>query len=219
MTAISATTRQVKTMADGTLRLTIDIEPNDAAQAFTLFGQPSVAVAIARLTQQAAQQDARRKAAKPYGEAYKALYLHGWFYSRDVAEALGTDAEYQDWVRTQPSAYSGGCDWDCDKGEPRCEYAHVRRARDSGTGYKPKFSGIPLTHAEHHIQHQHGESALEGLDMEKKAGEYLAKWIKIKLYQLFGVQSLGEVEPRKFRETMIALSIAGTLPNGWGADE
>lgn len=39
----------VKTMADGTLRLAIDIEPRNAQAAFMLFGAPGRAVALAAL--------------------------------------------------------------------------------------------------------------------------------------------------------------------------
>src|SRR5262245_14745507 len=46
-------------------------------------------------------------------------------------------------------------------GEGRCVAAHVRRASDSGTAYKAAYSCVPLTDAEHRLQHQKGESALK----------------------------------------------------------
>lgn len=39
----------VKTMADGTLRLTVDIEPSNATAAFALFGSPGRAMVLAAL--------------------------------------------------------------------------------------------------------------------------------------------------------------------------
>ena len=39
----------VKTMADGTLRITVDIEPRNAQAAFALFGAPGRAMALAAL--------------------------------------------------------------------------------------------------------------------------------------------------------------------------
>ena len=39
----------IKTMADGTLRLTVDIEPRNAQAAFALFGAPGRAMALAAL--------------------------------------------------------------------------------------------------------------------------------------------------------------------------
>jgi len=49
MTVIEASSVRVATMADGTLRLTVDIEPRNATAAFTLFGSPGVALGIAAL--------------------------------------------------------------------------------------------------------------------------------------------------------------------------
>lgn len=58
---IQATSRTVKTMADGTLRLTVDISPMYAQNAFTLFGMPDAPVVLARLTQEAAMQEAQKE--------------------------------------------------------------------------------------------------------------------------------------------------------------
>ena len=70
MSAIEAVTRTCKTMSDGTLRLTVDISPIHAQDAFKLFGMPDVPMAIARLTQDAAKQSAQAEtieADKPKG--------------------------------------------------------------------------------------------------------------------------------------------------------
>ena len=55
-------------------------------------------------------------------------------------------------------------------------------------GIKPLFSGVPLTHTEHVVQHQHGEAyvlAANGIIaedaaawFESKADEYLERWRK-----------------------------------------
>lgn len=47
--AIEFATVGTKTMADGTLRLTVDIEPRDALAAFTLFRSPGTAGAVAAI--------------------------------------------------------------------------------------------------------------------------------------------------------------------------
>lgn len=76
MSAISATSRTCKTMADGTLRLTVDIEPNSAQMAFQLFGMPDVPIALARLTQDAsiqAKQSETIDSEKPKGGALAKL--------------------------------------------------------------------------------------------------------------------------------------------------
>ena len=59
MTAIIASTVGVKTMADDTLRLTIDIDPRYAGEAFALFGKRGSACAIARLTNESAVEEMR----------------------------------------------------------------------------------------------------------------------------------------------------------------
>lgn len=60
MSAIIASTVGVKTMADDTLRLTIDIDPQYAGEAFALFGKRGSACAIARLTNEAAVTEMRK---------------------------------------------------------------------------------------------------------------------------------------------------------------
>lgn len=49
MSVIEGSSVSVKTMSDGTLRLSIDIEPRNAQAAFVLFGAPGRAVALAAL--------------------------------------------------------------------------------------------------------------------------------------------------------------------------
>jgi hypothetical protein len=50
---IEGATARISTLVDGTLRVTIDIEPRDAQAAFRLFGTPGTAVALAALNHQA----------------------------------------------------------------------------------------------------------------------------------------------------------------------
>jgi hypothetical protein len=49
MSAIEAASVGIKTMADGTLRLTVDVEPANAQAAFSLFGAPGTPMALAAL--------------------------------------------------------------------------------------------------------------------------------------------------------------------------
>lgn len=49
MSAIEASSVGVKTMADGTLRITCDIHPTHAQPAFALFGAPGTPMALAAL--------------------------------------------------------------------------------------------------------------------------------------------------------------------------
>ena len=60
MSAIEASSVRMQTMADGTLRMVVDIEPRHARDAFGLFGTPGTALALAAL-----------KPAQPQGAAPK----------------------------------------------------------------------------------------------------------------------------------------------------
>ena len=52
---VEGATAKISTLVDGTLRLTVDIEPHAAQAAFRLFGSPGTAVAIAALKQPEAE--------------------------------------------------------------------------------------------------------------------------------------------------------------------
>jgi hypothetical protein len=56
MHAIEGATARISTLVDGTLRVTVDIEPRDAQAAFRLFGTPGTAVALAALNSEAKQE-------------------------------------------------------------------------------------------------------------------------------------------------------------------
>ena len=71
------------------------------------------------------------------------------------------DKAFREWIQTQPSCIDGESfsEWDDSLGEWRNPACHVRRAGEAGTAYKPPYSCIPLTHAEHHEQTVKGELA------------------------------------------------------------
>lgn len=48
---IEATSVTCKTLVDGTLRITVEIEPNNALAAFALFRQPGTVMALAAIKQ------------------------------------------------------------------------------------------------------------------------------------------------------------------------
>jgi hypothetical protein len=75
---IEATSRTVKTMADGTLRLTVDISPVHARDAFVLFGTPDAPVVLARLNQEAAKTSAQKEII----EQDKGGFLSQWLAMR-----------------------------------------------------------------------------------------------------------------------------------------
>jgi hypothetical protein len=66
---IEATSGQCRTMADGTLRLTVDISPTHAQDAFRLFGMAGLPMVLARLTPEAAKYSAQDAAIEADGQA------------------------------------------------------------------------------------------------------------------------------------------------------
>jgi len=96
----------------------------------------------------------------------------------EKARIKGTDTEYLDWLRCWPSCLSGAYS-EVVNGEGKCEAAHVRRvASGAGVAIKPEYSAVPLTHDEHNLQHQKGESAFTSPEwFEREANRYLAMWI------------------------------------------
>lgn len=79
MDAIEAVSRSVKTLADGTLRLSVDISPIHAQDAFKLFGSPDVPMALARLTVEASKERAQ---AEMVEDKPKGGYLSQWLAMR-----------------------------------------------------------------------------------------------------------------------------------------
>jgi hypothetical protein len=96
------------------------------------------------------------------------------------AFAYGTDRDFIEFVRSQPSAFSGGwAKWDGTRGEGRCEAAHWRTAATSGTAFKAPYSCIPLTMTEHRRQHQYGcELFGDRAWWKEKAEHYLMLWVE-----------------------------------------
>jgi hypothetical protein len=83
---------------------------------------------------------------------------------------FGTDKEFQDFVRKQPSAFSGK--------KENIVFAHHRTAENSGTAIKPPFSGIPLTWEEHALQHRIGQYAfMPKWWWKSHVNMYLNEWV------------------------------------------
>lgn len=90
---IEAVSRTVKTMADGTLRLTVDISPIHAQDAFSMFGKPDAPVVLARLTRQAAQASAQAETISKDRVTGLALLAVEWC----------KDPEFLEWMKSETS--------------------------------------------------------------------------------------------------------------------
>jgi hypothetical protein len=93
-----------------------------------------------------------------------------------LARQKGPERKYLDWLRTQPSARSGRFSWS--DGQPFCEPAHFRTARNSGIGQKPEYIALSLTHDEHQEQHRVGQFNFMPREWwEEKTRESLQRWL------------------------------------------
>ena len=207
-----------RTMADGTLRVQIDISPSDAVSAFTAFGAPGSAVALARLTDASAVEHERPKHGRgEYGEVAKNLKLSGFFRSPAVWQAVGSDEEYLAWIKRQPCAVTGQYSGYDDAGEGYSIPAHVRRVGNgSGTAVKPPYSAIPLTDALHKKQHQHGEtSIMPQEEWDKKRIQYVSKWAWNTLKAELGFESWSEIAPQTMYNWCKRKGVDKYLPPGY----
>lgn len=103
------------------------------------------------------QEPEAAAAPRRYGQQARELKLSSFFRAPEVWKVLGTDAEFRAWVTRQPSILSGGFNEYDDAGDGRCVACHVRRAGESGTGYKAEYACVPMTDAEHRDQHAYSE--------------------------------------------------------------
>lgn len=93
---VAGSTHTLRTRVDGSLSITIEVEPRHAQVAFSMFGTPGTPVAIARLVPEAAQQEAKREfiaqqEKESWGHVYKPLFSLGWFHNPRVIAAYGVD--------------------------------------------------------------------------------------------------------------------------------
>lgn len=79
---IQATSKNVRTLVDGTLRLTVDISPHQALSAFQLFGMPDAPVVLARLMPGAALEHAQNEMIEEDAKEAKGGFLSQWLAMR-----------------------------------------------------------------------------------------------------------------------------------------
>jgi hypothetical protein len=133
MSAILATSGAIRSLVDGTLRLTVDIEPKDAQAAFALFGKPGSPVALARITNEAAVEHDRKAQAQPPAEPLERKQLS---VASKVALTVA-DPEFHDFMRDPRNGFLkrwanvGGLSDDADTAEGIVKaWVGVDRKRD-----------------------------------------------------------------------------------------
>lgn len=192
MSAIICNIESVRTRAstqEALLTLAVPIEQGALIAGFMAKIGKQVGVAFADVEQ-----------SKDYGHEAAGLRKSGFFRIPQVWKAIGTDDEFRAWIQRQPSAISGDFSEYVD-GEGRNIAAHVRRAGESGAGYKAPYACIPLTNAEHQNQHQVGESALGGKEWcDKMRIKYVEQWAWDTLKAQLGRAHWSDVPPETLRE-------------------
>ena len=141
-----------------------------------------------------------------HGKYWQGVIAHGTFNAPPVLEAIGTDEDFLHWIRKQPSCLSGAHDWDELNGEGRNEPAHVRRISEgAGEGTKPDYYCVPMTHAEHFLQHQSGETACLNLHGPKKRGADPGSYNEAEAFEWF------EKKAQHYRTEWASQTLAETL--------
>jgi len=207
--AVSGTRRAMKEMVDGTLRVQVDIDPSDRKLFFDNFNEIDTRVCLVRLKSESQIQDETTET----GRMAQALYKNGFFINPIVNSVLGSDADFLDWIRSHTVSATGKNEKPDDPIVP----AHVRRVQyGSGTGIKPEYSAIPLLNSEHNLQHQKGESAVASREQfEKWRNSYLTKWSKLKVYEVFGIDSLKELNKQEFCNWASKNGLMRFIPTAW----
>ncbi len=215
MSAIQGTISKFSSLADGTIRLQVDVHHRYASEALDLLCEVGATVAVARLVEEQTEQarydsvtttgSGRQVDEEPAPAARKDplvgtvmahFYKSGFFQSPKVLKSLGKDAEFLQWLRLQVCWHCSKQDSSAaDDGGPQVFYvqaAHVRRiAAGSGTSRKPAYSAIPLCSTCHGIQHAVGESGLAPSEWwESNAAKAREEWGHMKLREVFATDSI-----------------------------
>lgn len=164
-----------------------------------------------------------------YGEFWRDLIASGFFRALPVLREIGSEDRFEEWIRQQPSVINGNCDWDPDKGERRCEPAHIRSVADgSGTAEKPPYFAVPMTHKQHQLQHDKGYSAVTGLIpgeaiefLSKRADRYRTEWASLRLAEILApnTSSRAEVHPDMVRSWVSENDLGNYFPKKLREDE
>jgi hypothetical protein len=191
--AIAGMLMSYRTLADGGVRVTIDLPTTESRHFHSLFPEIHCEVAIARLVADIANAQSA-ESPRDYGQYAKALRLSVFFGIPEVWSAVGTDEQFLAFVRTQKCIARAGVP--CNG---PIQAAHVWRLRDGfGKGVKGPYAAVPLCAYHHQLQHNNGEEAIGGRAyMEQMAQECRRRWIWAEIKDDIGVASMRDAEPAK----------------------
>lgn len=208
--AVTGTRRKMREMADGTLRVEVDIDPRFKKQFMTEFSNIDTRVAVALLKSEAQIQ----RESEDSGKMAQALVQSGFFLAPEVCRVLGSDDQFLKWIRRHKVSATKNPE---NPVNDPIEAAHVRRvANGAGTSIKPPYSAIPLLRSEHDLQTQKGESFVAPREQwEKWRNQYLVSWCKVRMYQIFGIESLKELDQTEFNRWAREHDLIRFVPAMW----
>lgn len=187
--AIAGQLMSYRTLADGSLRITVDLPETETQHFHGLFPAVHCEVAVApmRPVQMAASQTKGL-----YGEQARELRLSAFFGYHDVWRAVGSDDQFLAWVRTQKCVARSGqpCDGPI-------QAAHVWRLKDDfGKGVKGPYAAVPLCAFHHRLHHQETEDAIGGRPyLEEKRYATVVAWCWVTMKKDIGVESMADAAP------------------------
>lgn len=220
MSAVQATVSKFMSLADGTLRLQVDIHQTDTAAALSLLCEVGRTVAVAALADSDAEELEEEAAAQEYqenecdnnaGKLMQALYRAGWFHAPKVLNALGKDAMFLQWCRQQPNCWA--CNGHGLEDNPIVA-AHYRKvASGAGTSIKPPYSAIPLCKLCHDKQHQHGYSVISPAGWwEEKVAKSRQDWGHERMRGIFQTTSMTAVPAQAVVEWALEHELNSLIP-------
>jgi hypothetical protein len=192
LNAIAGNIAAYRTLADGSLRITVDLPETETQHFHSLFPAVHCEVAIApmRPVQMANSQTT------DYGMQARELKLSTFMGQMAVWKAAGSDAKFLEWVRLQKCVARSGqpCDGPI-------QAAHVWRLKDDfGKGVKGDYAAVPLCAFHHRLHHQESEDAIGGREyMEKKRYDVVTQWVWDTIKDDLLVASMADAEPAKVR--------------------
>lgn len=229
MSATQGTVSKFQSLADGTLRLQVDIHQTDTAQALELLCEVGRTVAIAGLTDQLADERSEQERYDSVsvtgserivedecdnnaGKLMQQLYRAGWFHAPKVLQALGKDAMFLQWVRGQSTC------WACDGrnlDDNPIVAAHYRKvASGAGTGLKPPYSAIPLCKFCHDKQHAHGYGVISPTGWwEEKVAKARQDWGHQRMRDIFRTTSMTAVPAQHVVEWALENELSSLIPS------
>jgi hypothetical protein len=186
--AIAGNINSYRTLADGALRITVDLPETETQHFHALFPAVHCEVAIAPLrpVQMAASQTV------DFGKQAQELKLSGFTRALAVWKAAGSNEQFLAWVRLQKCIARSGqpCDGPI-------QAAHVWRLKDDfGKGIKGDYAAVPLCAFHHRLHHQETEDAIGGRQyMEEQRVRTVSDWVWAVVKDDLRVASMRDAEP------------------------